>query len=97
MKKTFLVILSLFVTTAIFAIDHKSGNQDFYSLKENNYICEYDGMFYHTYKTYFWFSKEDAEATQRDIEEHIKNDWLLVGIYPTGNGCIISYQKKWGK
>lgn len=72
-------------------------NERHYS-ERYGYKCFDDSMFLHTYQTYFWFSKEDAEATQKDIETHIKNGFYVSRVYPTGNGCIVIYQRsnsKW--
>lgn len=109
MKKIFSVILILFVATLAFAQGRRDygcsdyscndyscrdyGYQDRHLSERYGYICFDDSLFLHTYQTYFWSSNEEAKATQKDIETHIKNGWHISRIYPTGNGCIITYER----
>ena len=102
MKKIFSVILILFVATLAFAQGRSdygcsdygcNGYQDRHYSERYGYKCFDDSMFLYTYQTYFWSSNEDVEATQKDIETHIKNGWYISRICPTGNGCIITYKR----
>lgn len=104
MKKIFSVILILFVATLAFAQGRSDygcndyscndyGYQDRHYSERYGYKCFDDSMSLYTYQTYFWSSKEDAEATQKDIETRIKMGWYISRIYPTGNGCIVTYRR----
>jgi hypothetical protein len=96
MKKIFSIISILFVATLAFAkghYDYGCNSQNLCSPERGSYVCEDNDLFLHTYKTYFWSSKEDAEATQNDIETYIKKGWRIMRIVPTGNGCIVTFER----
>lgn len=91
MKKIFSAILILFVATFAFARDVNYQYSE--HLEKYGYVCEDDDLYLYTYETYFWSSKEDAEATKNSIETHIKKGWHVMRVFPTGNGCIVTFKR----